>query len=93
MEMARIEIVIPKEMVQFVITNDTDIQKKRNALLLYPYIENRTISHGKAAELLGIPKLDLIGLLSGMGIAYFNMDIDEVDGDIATIRQIRSKAE
>jgi predicted HTH domain antitoxin len=93
MEMVRVEINIPKDMTQFVVTSDSNIQVKRNALLLYPYIENRTISHGKAAELLGMPKLDLISLLSGMGIAYFNMDIEEVDGDMATIRQIRRKSE
>ena len=39
MEMARIEINIPKDMAQFVATNDTGMQTKRNALLLYPFIE------------------------------------------------------
>jgi len=93
MEMAMVEINIPKDMTQFVVTNDTEIQLKRNALLLYPFIENRTISHGKAAELLGMYKVDLISLYGKMGIAYFNMDIDEVNGDIEAIRQARRKAE
>ena len=83
---------IPKDMTPFVTTSDTDIQLKRNALLLYPYIENSTISHGKAAELLGMPKFDLISLYGKMGIAYFNMAIDEVSEDVAAIRQVRGKA-
>lgn len=42
----------------------------RNAMLLYPYIKNDTISHGKAAEMLGIPKMELIELYGSLGIAY-----------------------
>ena len=93
MEMTRVEIDIPKDMMPFVTTNNTDIQLKRNALILYPYIENRTISHGKAAELLGMPKFDLISLYGKMGIAYFNTDIDEVNEDVAVIRQVKGNAE
>ena len=92
MEMTKIEIDVPSEIIQFVVTNDAEIQKKRNALLLYPYIENRTISYGKAAELLGMRKIDLINLYGTMGIAYFMMDIAEVEKDLQTIKSLRGKA-
>jgi hypothetical protein len=93
MEMARVEISVPKDIMQFVATSDIDIQVKRNALLLYPYIENHTISHGKAAELLGMHKFDLINLYGKMGIIYYNMEINEVSEDVATIRKIRNQEE
>ena len=41
-------------------------------MILYPFIQNRTISHGKAAELLGIQKLDLIEFYGKLGIPYLN---------------------
>ena len=69
------------------------IYKSKETRLSYTFIENRTISHGKAAELLGMHKIDLISLYGKMGIAYFNMDIDEVNEDIEVVRQARRKAE
>lgn len=36
----------------------------------YIHIKNDTISHGKAAEMLGIPKMGLIELYGSLGIAY-----------------------
>ena len=91
MEMTTVEINVPKDMKPFIATKDTDTELKRNALLLYPYIENNTISHGKAAELLGMNKLDLIALYGKIGLAYFDMDIDEVEKDVETIKKLRSK--
>ena len=38
----------------------TENELIRKALSLYPYIQNQTISHGRAAELLGIRKSELI---------------------------------
>jgi hypothetical protein len=51
-------------------------------LLLYPYINNKTISYGRAAEILGIPKYDLIELFDNMGIAYLSMDISEIEEEL-----------
>lgn len=58
MEMKKVEIDIPEGIVQYAVITDKDEQLKRNAMLVYPYIQNGTISHGKAAELLGIFKMD-----------------------------------
>jgi len=46
----------------------SDLLIKRNVLLLYPFIANNTISHGKAAELLGMRKIDLIEVYEKMGL-------------------------
>ncbi len=42
-----------------------------------------TISHGRAAEILGISKWELIQLYGRMGLAYFNMDISEVEKEVS----------
>jgi len=91
MEMARVEIDVPKDIIPFVTVKDSAGQIKRNALLLYPYIENNTISHGRAAELLGMRKLDLIDTYCQMGLSYFHMDIEEITEDSETIKSLRGQ--
>lgn len=92
MECAKIEVTVPKEM-QVYFSDDYAVDSveelKRNALLLYPYIHNNVISHGRAAEILGVKKLDLIELYDNMGFPYFDMDIGEVLQDIQTFRSIK----
>ena len=55
------------------------------AMLLYPAIADLTISHGRAAELLGIHKWDLIELYANMGIPYLNQTWEEVQEDVRNI--------
>ncbi|MCM1125829.1 MAG: hypothetical protein NC429_05100, partial [Lachnospiraceae bacterium] len=55
-EISLVNITVPTEMVSYVTMEDKDMELQRNALLLYPYIKNLTISHGRAAEMLGISK-------------------------------------
>lgn len=42
-------------------------EPERNAMLPYPYILKQVISHGRAAEILGIRKNDLIDIYDKMG--------------------------
>jgi hypothetical protein len=60
-----------------------------NAMILYPYIKNLTISHGRAAEILGINKLDLIAFYNDMGLAYLDMGMDEIEEDVSTYRKVK----
>ncbi len=48
-------------------------------LILYPYIRKRKISHGRAAEILGIHKLDLIDIYGKMGFCYFDQTKEELE--------------
>ena len=91
MESAKIEINVPKEMILYVNSKDKKEELERNALILYPYIKNLTISHGRAAEILGIRKLDLITLYNEIGLPYLNMDISEVEEDVKTYQAIQRR--
>ena len=64
---------------------DGFLDLRTRAMLLYPAIADLTISHGKAAELLGISKWDLIELYANMGIPYVNQTWEEVEQDIRNI--------
>jgi len=90
MTMKRIEIDVPETVVPYAdVEGDREVLL-RNAMLLYPYIKNDTISHGKAAEMLGIPKIELIELYGSVGIAYFDLTEEEFAEDLATLDKIGS---
>ena len=86
MHMANIEIRIPATAKDYVM-HDTS-EKMRNALLLYPSIANNTISHGRAAELLGMHKMELIELYSKLGIPYIDMTDEESEEEIQTVKKL-----
>lgn len=60
----------------------------RNALLLYPSIVNNTISHGRAAEILGISKMELIELYGRLGIPCLDMTGEEFEEEVQTVKRI-----
>ena len=57
----------------------------------YPYILNQTISHGRAAEILGIRKSELIDLYDKLGYSYFDMTMDDLDDELNTFRELKKK--
>jgi len=75
-------IKVSSGMVMYLRTPNKQAELERNALILYPYIKDLTISHGKAAEILGIPKYDLIELYDRLGLPYLSMDISEVEEEV-----------
>ena len=83
-----VEIKIPEEMKPFVEEDGSEDILLRNALLLYPYIINRKISHGRAAEILGIRKLELIEMYGKLGFPYFDHIMDDLDKDMETFQQL-----
>ena len=62
MTMQAVSINIPDAMVEYTTVQNESTQLMRNAMILFPYIQNETISHGKAAQILGIHKMDLIAM-------------------------------
>lgn len=88
MELTNVQIEIPKEMTIYVKNRNPEIELQRNALILYPYIKNMTISHGRAAEILGIKKWELITLYNSLGLSYLDMDITEVEDEVQTFMEL-----
>ncbi len=82
-------ISVPSEMLPWVEEEENSLMLKRNAMLLYPYIKDLALSHGKAAMILGISKNDLIQLYVNMGIPYFNYPADEIENEIAYYQSVR----
>lgn len=89
--MENITIQVPVGMSEYLQANDSATEFKRNALLLYPYILNQTISHGKAAEILGTNKMALIDFYDGLGYSYFDMTMEELENDLETYRKLKDR--
>lgn len=89
MEWINVELRIPKEMKQYVEVKDGHAEFLRNALLLFPAIKKCKISYGKAAEILGISKFELITLYGEIGLPYFDMTVEEVEADLETYQRVK----
>ena len=68
-----------------------ELEMRINALLLYPYILNQSISHGRAAEILGIGKSELLDIYDKLGYSYLDLIQDELEEDLETFRHIKEK--
>ena len=86
-----VTINVPTGMAKYLATLNPEAELTRNALLLYPYILNQTISHGRAAEILGIRKSELIDLYDKLSYSYFDMTMDELDDELDTFRRMKEK--
>lgn len=86
-----VTIKVPVGMSKYLVIDNPEAELKRNVLLLYPYILDQTISHGRAAEILGIRKSELIDLYDKLGYFYFDMTMDDLDDEMNTFRELKKK--
>ena len=86
-----ITIEVPVGMSKYLEVINPELEFTRNALLLYPYILNQTISHGRAAEILGIRNSELIDLYDKLGYSYFDIIQDDLDDELNTFRELKKK--
>lgn len=82
MTLTDVNIKVPTGMTMYLKPQNQHSELIRNALLLYPYINDKTISHGKAAEILGVSKYKLIEIYDDIGLAYLSQDIEEIEEEI-----------
>lgn len=86
-----VTIRVPAGMLKYLECRNPETELIRNALLLYPYILNQTISHGGAAEILGIRKSELIDIYDKLGYSYLDMTMDELDSELEAFRQLKRR--
>lgn len=92
MDMIPVQIMVPCEMASYINTADQEASFARNAMILYPLIQNLTISHGRAAEILGVSKLDLIDFYNSMGLPYLNQSPEDLEEEIAGFARLKGAA-
>ena len=79
-------------MVPYLDDSEQDHSFERNAMMLYPFIQNLTISHGRAAEILGVHKFDLIDFYCSMGMPYFNQSIADLEEELDDIHRFENES-
>ena len=83
MQLQAATIQITEGMKPYINTKKAEMDARQRAMLLYPFIQNGTISHGRAAEILGMSKWSLIQLYGLLGIPFIDMEASELNRDIA----------
>ena len=92
MEMTTIPMTIPKSMAPYIDADGNGLSFAQKAMLLYPFIQSGQMSHGRAAEILGVHKLDLIDLYCGMGLPYLNQSVEDLEEEMADIHGFEGAA-
>ena len=91
MELVDVNIKVPIEMAVYLKPSNQVAELERNALLLYPYILRQTISHGRAAEILGIHKNELIDIYDKFGFSYLDLIMDDLDTELEAYKKVKEK--
>ena len=84
--MKNVQINIPDALIPFAVLDDERDRLVRNAMIIFPFIKNESISYGRAAEILGLSKIELINLYSSLGLPYFNQSESELVEDLQNIK-------
>ncbi len=93
MTMRTITLCVPEGMVPYLTEKDDRQAFARNAMILYPYIKNLSISCGRAAEILVVRKTELIEFYDSMGIPYLNQSEEELEADLTNLREVLGKTQ
>lgn len=91
MALVDVNIKVPVEMAVYLKPSDQVTELERNALLLYPYVLRQSISHGRAAEILGIRKNELIDIYDKFGFSYLDLTMDDLDAELEAYRKGKEK--
>lgn len=91
MALVDVNIKVPVEMAGYLKPSDQVTELERNALLLYPHVLKQSISHGRAAEILGIRKNELIDIYDRFGFSYLDLTMDDLDEELETYRKLKAK--
>ncbi len=81
MDTVKIELEVPQVLAEYADINSESYKKKINLIMLYELVKKEKISVGKAAEAMGMRKIDFITDLGKMDIAYFDFSVEELMRD------------
>ena len=86
--MINVQIDVPEALAPFASPKDEQAKLLRNAMIIFPFIQDETISYGRAAEILNLKKIDLIQLYDSLGFPYFNQTKEELEEDLQNIKSV-----
>jgi predicted HTH domain antitoxin len=87
-QMSAAQVDLGEELAAVLRELDGPLERAARELIVLELYRRGTISSGKAAELLGMPRLAFIQHASRLGIPYFNMTEDEWKEELARLDQL-----
>ncbi|MBP5622183.1 MAG: UPF0175 family protein [Thermoguttaceae bacterium] len=92
MKTVKVQVTVPEEMEPYLNGVEPELSFEQNAMLLYPYVGRAVVSYGRAAEILGVSKWDLIEFYNSIGIPYLNQSKEELLADLAALDKVLAVA-
>ena len=84
--MSRVAIEVDEDLAEVLALLDQPVEQAARELMVLELYRRGTISSGKAAHLLGMPKLDFIQYSGRLGIPFFDMSEEEWAEEVDRIR-------
>ena len=86
--MGRVTVDLDEPLVQVLSLLDQPVDQSVRELVVLELYRLATISSGKAAQLLGMSKLQFIQFSGRLGIPFFRMTDEQLDAEVAQIRSM-----
>ena len=83
-----VALELPRDLLGALEVPQTQVETRLRELIAQELFREGRISSGKGAELLGVPKLAFIQLLSQHGIDYFTASPEELEAEVAMLDQL-----
>ncbi|MEM7534783.1 MAG: UPF0175 family protein [Chloroflexota bacterium] len=92
MQQATFEVSVPKSILNYNLSS-IDIQHYLNEWAVLHLFTDGQVSSDKAAQLLGITRLQFLELLRRRRISYLDYTPEELEEEFATVRQFKMRSE
>jgi len=86
--MSRVAVEVDQDLAEILALLGQPLDQAARELMVLELYRRETISSGKAAQLLGMSKLDFIQYSGRLGIPFFRMSNEELDAEVARIRAL-----
>ena len=75
--MSAVSIQVEEDLAALLFSSNQSLEQTARELIVLELFRRGTVSSGKAAELLGMARLEFIRYASRLGIAFFDLTEDE----------------
>jgi predicted HTH domain antitoxin len=86
--MSSVNIEIEESLAALLHQNHQPVQQAGREMIVLELYRRGTISSGRAAELLGMDRIDFIQHASRLGIPYFSLTKDEWEAEMASLESL-----
>jgi predicted HTH domain antitoxin len=81
-----VTVLLDDDLAAILTREEEPVERAALEMIVLELYRRGTVSSGKAAELLGVPRYDFIQRASALGIPYFNLTPEELDAEVELVR-------